>query len=128
MKLSEIKLLCEMPTITISGNGEANVKIFASHKMVVNGVHGKRIKAYGPNNTEGTIAWGSRKPPEGNLKDSTIRTVQHFIDVYKELIEAVWEGIIDYDQFKSIYQLSKSKGMVIVPIEIQKIKDTKGSK
>jgi hypothetical protein len=48
--------------------------------------------------------------------------VYKFINTYRELLDALWNKIINYIQFQAIYEESKIKGLQIIPIEIEKIR------
>ena len=125
MKINELKLLplTEMANEVISGYAESKIEIWASRKSQ-GGKHWKRLKVR-ESNREGFVPWDSKKQPEGNLSDKTIKTVTNFIVTYQELLDSLWDEYINDAQFKEIYKKSKTEGLDFITKEIQKIKDTK---
>jgi hypothetical protein len=104
-------LVFEMANLVISGPSEPYIEVYASTKASINGQHWKRVKVLGPNNTQGTVPWESKKLPVGNLTDRTIKISYQFINTYVEFLDALWNGQISDTRFKQLYAVSKTDGL-----------------
>lgn len=116
MKVCQI--LNEMSNITISGPGEPPVLAWCSSGTTVQNRHQKRIKVKGTHDSNGVILWGSKKQPIGKIDRYTLDIATKFITTYQFLLDALWDNLINYDQFESMYFRSKQEGIQAIQHEI----------
>lgn len=121
MKITE--LLMEMANIVISGPGEPPVVAFCRTIDNVGGQHWKSIKVKGPNQVDITVPWDSKKLPmlpkeQNSSVKYTLETAQQFIHTYQFLLDALWNKLIDHDQFLNMYRRSKKEGIPTIEQEI----------